>query len=277
MDGIETCREIRNIDSLKNVLIAFLTARNEDYSQIAGFDVGADDYITKPIKPRVLISRIKALLRRTLHVSIPASIAIVQHLVLVVGMLGGAIAAREQRLLSLANIGETKLHGRFRAGAKVLTSGIAVVVCAFLCIAATQFVLSERESERFLALGIPIWAVESVLPLGFAAIALRILWNASEKWALRLGAGALALAHPAAHEANIPSSAVTPSRPAPYPALVGTATTGPRAIPPTTLASAPSMPATTMTRSASAMLSISGSRRWTPATPTSVIRSGRKP
>src|ERR1700752_2048532 len=64
MDGIETCREIRNIDSLKNVLIAFLTARNEDYSQIAGFDVGADDYITKPIKPRVLVSRIKALLRR---------------------------------------------------------------------------------------------------------------------------------------------------------------------------------------------------------------------
>src|SRR4051812_34870247 len=65
MDGIETCREIRNIDSLKNVLIAFLTARNEDYSQIAGFDVGADDYITKPIKPRVLVSRIKALLRRS--------------------------------------------------------------------------------------------------------------------------------------------------------------------------------------------------------------------
>ncbi|MGZ3864651.1 MAG: response regulator transcription factor [Bacteroidia bacterium] len=65
MDGIETCREIRNIPSLKNVLIAFLTARNEDYSQIAGFDVGADDYITKPIKPRVLVSRIKALLRRT--------------------------------------------------------------------------------------------------------------------------------------------------------------------------------------------------------------------
>lgn len=64
MDGIETCREIRQVEPLKNVLIAFLTARNEDYSQIAGFDVGADDYITKPIKPRVLVSRIKALLRR---------------------------------------------------------------------------------------------------------------------------------------------------------------------------------------------------------------------
>lgn len=64
LDGMETCRELREIDSLKDVIIAFLTARNEDYSQIAGFDVGADDYITKPIKPRVLSSRIKALLRR---------------------------------------------------------------------------------------------------------------------------------------------------------------------------------------------------------------------
>ncbi len=64
MDGIETCREIREIPALKNTMIAFLTARNEDYSQIAGFDVGADDYINKPIKPRVLASRIKALLRR---------------------------------------------------------------------------------------------------------------------------------------------------------------------------------------------------------------------
>ncbi len=64
LDGIETCRELRTLPQLKNTLIAFLTARNEDYSQIAGFDVGADDYITKPIKPRVLISRIKGLLRR---------------------------------------------------------------------------------------------------------------------------------------------------------------------------------------------------------------------
>lgn len=64
LDGIETCKELRDIPSLKNTLIAFLTARNEDYSQIAGFDAGADDYINKPIKPRVLISRIKAILRR---------------------------------------------------------------------------------------------------------------------------------------------------------------------------------------------------------------------
>lgn len=64
LDGIETCRVIRETPELKDVLVAFLTARNEDYSQIAGFDAGADDYINKPIKPRVLVSRVKALLRR---------------------------------------------------------------------------------------------------------------------------------------------------------------------------------------------------------------------
>lgn len=64
MDGIEACRHIREIPELKDTLVTFLTARNEEYSQIAGFDVGADDYISKPIKPRILTSRIKALLRR---------------------------------------------------------------------------------------------------------------------------------------------------------------------------------------------------------------------
>ncbi len=64
MDGIETCQEIRKQDELKNTLIAFLTARGEDYSQIAGFEAGADDYIAKPIRVKVLVSRIQALLKR---------------------------------------------------------------------------------------------------------------------------------------------------------------------------------------------------------------------
>jgi len=65
LDGIETCQEIRKIPTLYHTTIAFLTARGEDYSQIAGFEAGGDDYITKPIKPKVLISRIKALLKRS--------------------------------------------------------------------------------------------------------------------------------------------------------------------------------------------------------------------
>ena len=64
MDGIEACEQIRKIPELEDTIIAFLTARGEDYSQMAGFDAGADDYITKPIKPKVLVSKVKALLRR---------------------------------------------------------------------------------------------------------------------------------------------------------------------------------------------------------------------
>lgn len=65
MDGIAACEEMRKIPALNNTLIAFLTARGEDYSQIAGFEAGADDYITKPVRPKVLVSRVKALLKRT--------------------------------------------------------------------------------------------------------------------------------------------------------------------------------------------------------------------
>ena len=64
MDGIETCEKLKEIPELEKTMICFLTARGEDYSQIAGFDAGADDYITKPIKPKLLSSRISAVLRR---------------------------------------------------------------------------------------------------------------------------------------------------------------------------------------------------------------------
>ena len=64
MDGIEACEAIRKVPELKHTIITFLTARDEDYSQVAGFEAGADDYITKPIKPKLLVSKVKALLRR---------------------------------------------------------------------------------------------------------------------------------------------------------------------------------------------------------------------
>jgi two-component system alkaline phosphatase synthesis response regulator PhoP len=67
MDGIEACENIRRIPELSQVIITFLTARSEDYSQVAGFDAGADDYIAKPIKPKLLVSKVKALLRRLKH------------------------------------------------------------------------------------------------------------------------------------------------------------------------------------------------------------------
>jgi len=64
MDGIEACEKIRGTQGLEDVIIAFFTARGEDYSQVAGFEAGADDYITKPVKPKVLVSKVKSLLRR---------------------------------------------------------------------------------------------------------------------------------------------------------------------------------------------------------------------
>lgn len=73
MDGIEACEELRKIPALSSTVIAFLTARGEDYSQIAGFEAGADDYITKPVRPKVLISRVKALLKRTGEATQPAA------------------------------------------------------------------------------------------------------------------------------------------------------------------------------------------------------------
>jgi two-component system alkaline phosphatase synthesis response regulator PhoP len=64
LDGVELCKDLRESPDFTDTLIVFLTARGEDYSQIAGFEVGADDYITKPVKPRVLLARVKALLKR---------------------------------------------------------------------------------------------------------------------------------------------------------------------------------------------------------------------
>ncbi len=65
MDGVEVCNQLRQLPEFKRTLITFLTARSEDYSQIAGFEAGADDYITKPVRPKVFVSKVKALLKRS--------------------------------------------------------------------------------------------------------------------------------------------------------------------------------------------------------------------
>jgi len=96
MDGIAACEEIRRIPALQHTMIAFLTARGEDYSQIAGFEAGADDYITKPIRPKVLVSRVKALLKRTSGVgSTPAAIIESSHTMVV----GNLVIDKERYLI----------------------------------------------------------------------------------------------------------------------------------------------------------------------------------
>jgi two-component system alkaline phosphatase synthesis response regulator PhoP len=74
MDGVETCRQLRDLPELQKMFVVFLTARSEEYSEVAAFDIGADDYITKPIKPRALMSRISALFRRDSKKTSPANI-----------------------------------------------------------------------------------------------------------------------------------------------------------------------------------------------------------
>src|SRR5690606_34921480 len=82
MDGVETCRLLRNIPELQKTFIIFLTARAEEYSEVAAFDVGADDYITKPIKPRALMSRINAFFRRDTKKSTQVSMINIGDLVI---------------------------------------------------------------------------------------------------------------------------------------------------------------------------------------------------
>jgi C4-dicarboxylate transporter DctM subunit len=141
----------------------------------------------------VLIPLAESVLRRIFRTGIPASTSIVQHMVLVVGMLGGAIAAREGRLLSLSTLGETSLKGGWKSASRFFTSCVSAVVSGFLGLAAYQFVQTERDAGKILAYGIPVWVIECVLPIGFMAIAIRILRHTAPSWRTQLAAAICAV------------------------------------------------------------------------------------
>jgi tripartite ATP-independent transporter DctM subunit len=130
-------------------------------------------------------------LRAAAGIGVPGSSAFVQHLTLVVAMLGGAIAARESRLLSLST-GVGLLPARLRAAAQVFSGAVAAAVTALLCAASVRFVLLEREGGNELAAGVPVWAAQLVLPAGFGLVAIRLILHASPRWAGRLTAAAIA-------------------------------------------------------------------------------------
>ncbi|MGD9929709.1 MAG: response regulator transcription factor [Mangrovibacterium sp.] len=100
MDGIAACEEMRKIPALQGSIIAFLTARGEDYSQIAGFEAGADDYITKPIRPKVLVSRVKALLKRTGSSSTTTAVPVENSNTVTIGEL---VIDKERYLIKMSN------------------------------------------------------------------------------------------------------------------------------------------------------------------------------
>jgi C4-dicarboxylate transporter, DctM subunit len=133
----------------------------------------------------------EVLLRTAVGFGIPGSTSLVQHLTLAVGMLGAAMAAREGRLLSLST-GATLLPGHLRSGARLFSGAVASAVTLCLGAASVQFVLAERAGGVILVGGIPVWAVQSVLPIGFLLVALRLLWHAADTWPGRLLGGALA-------------------------------------------------------------------------------------
>jgi tripartite ATP-independent transporter DctM subunit len=121
---------------------------------------------------------------RPLHTGIPASGAFLQHLTLVVGMLGAAVAARENRLLSLSTL-QTFLRGRPLAAARWLAAVPTIAVGTMLCVAAWQFVQSESTAGSNLVPGLPLWWVQLILPIGFAAITLRMASHAGQTWGAR--------------------------------------------------------------------------------------------
>lgn len=138
----------------------------------------------------VLIPLAESALRATLHIGISGATALVQHCTLLVGMLGGAIAARQDRLLALSTA-LLFLRGRMKTAARAFSYSFAAAITSFLSIAGIQFVEAERASAKILAYGIPIWAVQVILPLGFGLIALRLLWHAGG-WRARAVATLLA-------------------------------------------------------------------------------------
>jgi len=130
-------------------------------------------------------------LRGLFHAQIAGQASIVQHLTLVAGMIGGAIAARDGHLLSLASA--DLLRGRWRSVGRTIGSAVAAVVSGLLCLASVRFVQSERAAAGVVANGVPLWIVQLVLPVGFALIALRILWRSSDAWRWRGVAALLAV------------------------------------------------------------------------------------
>src|SRR6266481_4317106 len=131
--------------------------------------------------------------RKIFHGGVSGAAAFEQHLVLIIGLLGGMFAARDRRLLALSTL-TTFLKGRWQTFARGFSSAFAAGITVFLCLAAWQLVQSEKGGGKILAYGIPVWTVQLIMPLGFAVIALRLVWHAADTWRGRLAAFALAAA-----------------------------------------------------------------------------------
>jgi tripartite ATP-independent transporter DctM subunit len=149
--------------------------------------LGEDSLVTFALAALAILPLLEIVLRRLFHSGLSGATAIQQHLTLVISLLGGMLAARDRRLLSLSTLSQF-LKGRWQTFARLYSGAVAAAISVFLCLAAAQLVASERDSGNLLAYQIPIWTVQLIMPIGFAVIALRLLWNASARWRGRLAA-----------------------------------------------------------------------------------------
>jgi len=127
------------------------------------------------------------ILLRPFKSGISGSIPFVQHLTLFIGMLGGALAARDNRLLALSTL-TSFFKGWPQIAARVFSHAMASAITVFLLTASIRFLLTEKEGGRTLAYGIPIWVLQLVLPVGFGLVAIRLIWHAADHWRWRIAA-----------------------------------------------------------------------------------------
>lgn len=139
---------------------------------------GEDRLLALALAAIVLMPLLEAVLRKTLNTGIAGSTTLVQHLTLLASMIGAAVAARDGKLLALFNV--TPLLGtRAATIGRMLAHGYAAVVCGLLCAASFELVMTEKAAGSVLAHQIPVWIAQSVLPVGFALIALRLAWHSA--------------------------------------------------------------------------------------------------
>jgi tripartite ATP-independent transporter DctM subunit len=140
-----------------------------------------------PLLAMMLLPVLEILLRTIFKTGVSGSSTIVQHLTLMVGMVGGAVAAREGRLLALSPV-QSLLRGRAKIAARIFSNGFGAAISFLLCYASVNFVRDMKPLGTILVYGIPVWVVQLLLPLGFGLVACRLIWHAGEKWWERLAA-----------------------------------------------------------------------------------------
>ncbi len=168
--------------------------------------------ITLALTIMMILPLAEIVVRKIFGTTIRGSATYVQHMTLIVGTLGGAIAAREDRLLRIAIL-DTILKGRIRATTHLIHCFVAAAVTVFLTVAAVEFLSNEIEFTKAISYGIEEWMLKAFLPVGFALVAIRILWYASEKWLGRAIAFGLmaALVVLALHPPTAPENLVLPA------------------------------------------------------------------